>query len=117
MLCAVLEGHAETAALLLERGASVDAGDAQGWTPLMHTTRQGHLDMAAMLVERGADTEATNESGRTAVMEAASSGERLSAQHHCCYCRARCARVHPTCPTRARVKFGGRDRGHLFVEL
>ncbi len=49
------QGHRDVAALLLDRGADVNARDDSGYTPLHFAARwQGNTDLAALLLERGA---------------------------------------------------------------
>lgn len=74
---ALLQGHTETADILIDNGAEVDASDDDGWTPLMHTTCEEHYDhvnMTLYLLTRGADVNAKTDSGKTAVSIASTSG-------------------------------------------
>jgi len=55
------EGHAETAQLLVDRGANVDAkNDDDGDTPLHDACREGHPETAQLLVDRGANIDTKN---------------------------------------------------------
>jgi ankyrin repeat protein len=68
-------GHLAAARILLDHGASVDAKDQFGTTPLIEAADEGPLDLVALLIDRGADVNATtNESRRTPVWEAACGG-------------------------------------------
>jgi ankyrin repeat protein len=48
----------EVVALLLERGADVDASNKAGWTPLIAAVLSGHTEVVRLLLERGADPHA-----------------------------------------------------------
>ena len=49
------KGHVETARLLLEKGAAVDARTKKGGTALMLACKTGHVEAARLLLEKGAD--------------------------------------------------------------
>ena len=71
LLHAVRQGHAETAAALLEGGAEIDqpsAGD--GTTPLLMAAVNGQFDLAIDLIARGADPNAASEAGTTPLFAA-----------------------------------------------
>ncbi|KAH8054183.1 hypothetical protein JL722_8912 [Aureococcus anophagefferens] len=51
---AAAEGHADAVALLLDRGAAVDASDRWRGTPLRDAEQGGHGAVAALLLARGA---------------------------------------------------------------
>lgn len=70
----MVNGHFETAELLLSLGAAVDERDATGMTALLHAARSGRADLVAVLVENGANKEASNNEGETAFMLAAAHG-------------------------------------------
>ena len=53
-------------ALLLDRGAKIDARDKEGETPLMLAANRGHIEAVDVLLRRGADVLATDNQGRTA---------------------------------------------------
>lgn len=52
---AVCGGDVAIVLLLLDSGASIDALDLEGVTPLIQAARMGHADVVKVLVERGAD--------------------------------------------------------------
>ena len=58
----------------IQRGADVNAKDADGLTSLMKASDEGHVDVVRLLIERGADVNAANEEGWTALMYASSRG-------------------------------------------
>lgn len=58
LMAAAGNGRADVAALLIEKGALVDAKTPLGFTAFMSAAKFGHLDMARMLVEKGADPHA-----------------------------------------------------------
>jgi ankyrin repeat protein len=54
--CAAMENDVEAAALMLERGADINAVEAEDRaTPLAMAARRGHEEMVIFLLERGAD--------------------------------------------------------------
>lgn len=67
-------GCVESARLLLDNGARVDAAPEGDATPLMAAARYGHLDVARFLVERGADVDARIRGDGTPLIEAAREG-------------------------------------------
>ncbi len=54
-------------ALLIDRGAKIDAKDADGLTALMIAAGEGHLEMVEVLVKRGARVDARDKRGRAAL--------------------------------------------------
>jgi ankyrin repeat protein len=54
-------------ALLLARGASIDAASPNGTTPLMMAARYGSEESAKLLISRGADLKVRNQRGLSAV--------------------------------------------------
>ena len=65
LLYAARDGRIESAKLLLERGAAIDAADANGITPLLTAIANNHPAMALLLIERGANVRAVDWYGRT----------------------------------------------------
>ena len=63
---AVASRNAETAALLLERGADVDARQQAGYTPLMGAAAAGRRDLVDLLLRHGADPALRSDDGKTA---------------------------------------------------
>ena len=60
---AVFAGKSEIAALLLERGADINARSTNGSSVLMMAVYEGHEDLARELLARGADTRVKNDWG------------------------------------------------------
>ncbi len=56
---AAKKGWKDAAALLLAKGADVDAKADGGFTPLHDAVWEGHEEIAALLIEKGADVNAT----------------------------------------------------------
>ncbi len=67
-------------ALLLERGAAIDAPSPNRSTPLMMAARYGNPDAATMLLARGANPKLRNERGLSAADFAAAAGREALAQ-------------------------------------
>ncbi len=86
--CAAECGHPAVARLLLLRGASVTAREADGCTPLhlavygprRAPVNEGHRDVCRILLDHGADPHATDRLGRTVVQNAERSA-RLHREH------------------------------------
>jgi ankyrin repeat protein len=64
-------GSSKVAALLLRRGAAVDARDRHEWTPLHMAAWHGYRDVVRALLEGGADPNAADEGGETPLHKAA----------------------------------------------
>jgi len=75
---AALEGRCQTAQLLLDAGAEVDArsrgDDQRGQTPLMWAAVGGHVSAAQLLVAAGADPVATDARGYAPIVHATQYG-------------------------------------------
>jgi ankyrin repeat protein len=67
-------GHRAICALLLARGADVNARQHGGWTPLHAAAQNGDTELAEMLLAAGADPGATDDDGHTAAALAADAG-------------------------------------------
>jgi ankyrin repeat protein len=71
---AALRGSLDSATLLVEHGAVVDARDAMGRTPLMWAAQMGRGDVVQLLLAHGADPNVVETfSNTTALMQAAAS--------------------------------------------
>lgn len=70
-------GHTEIAALLLQRGAEVNAFNPKwGWRPVHEAAAQGHVEIVRMLIDHGADLNVTIKEGLTPLFLAALNGHR-----------------------------------------
>jgi ankyrin repeat protein len=67
---AVAQGDVAQTALLLDRGAVIDARDEAGRTPLMLAVTQGKLEIVRLLLARGADPNAADSAGHTPLQQA-----------------------------------------------
>ena len=81
---AVASRNYETVALLVERGADVNARQQVGYTPLMGAASAGREDIADLLLRHGADPSLVSEDRKTAATIASEHGhatlaEKLSA--------------------------------------
>jgi ankyrin repeat protein len=63
---AVASRNADSVALLVERGADVNARQQAGYTPLMAAAGAGRQDLVDLLVEHGADPSLRSDEGTTA---------------------------------------------------
>lgn len=73
-------GQAQAVAAALEQGASVDARDTRGKTPLMWAVQAGDLALVRQLDASGADPTLSTDSGDTALMYAAQDGHAAIAR-------------------------------------
>ena len=64
---ALAGNHREVARALLEAGAPVNAGQQEGWTPLMEAVLHDDVEIAKMILARGADPKAQNDAGKSAI--------------------------------------------------
>ena len=62
---AVLKGHKETAELLIQHSAEVNAKDNDGETPLHDAALKGQTETAELLIDKGADLYAQNDEEKT----------------------------------------------------
>jgi ankyrin repeat protein len=67
---AARRGHVETAATLLDCGATIEAPDSLGDTPLRRAVNCGKLELAALLLARGADVLSRGSKGVTPLLAA-----------------------------------------------
>lgn len=70
LLLASRRGKDTIVQLLLDRGADMEAKDAEGLTPLVLATRQRRQSLAILLLSRGANKEAKDIEGRTPLFRA-----------------------------------------------
>lgn len=68
------KGDIETATVLLEKGADVNAVDGIQWTPLMAAAERGLEEMGILLLQRGADPDTRDPDGFTPLLLAAPAG-------------------------------------------
>jgi uncharacterized protein len=73
-------GHGDVSRLLVERGADVNAKQAQGFTPLHAVAQNGDADLVEVLLAAGADKDARAEDGRTAADVALEAGHETLAE-------------------------------------
>jgi ankyrin repeat protein len=62
--------NVEVATLLADRGASLDAADRDGFTPLHQTVRHGNIPLLIYLLERGARLDVRTKKGSTPASDA-----------------------------------------------
>jgi hypothetical protein len=67
LMLAAMRGHQSAMAILLEKGANINAIDNDGCTALIYAARHGREPVIITLLANNADTEATNQMGRRAV--------------------------------------------------
>jgi len=73
-------GHGDVSRLLVERGADVNAAQAQEFTPLHAAAQNGDADLVAVLLAAGADKDARLEDGRAAADVALEAGHEALAE-------------------------------------
>lgn len=73
LIIATTARRIEICALLLEKGANIEANDEAGRTPLIIAKTEGWIDTCALLLEKGANTEA-HDHGRTPLIIATTAG-------------------------------------------
>eukprot|EP00730_Choanoeca_flexa_P004050 TRINITY_DN11584_c0_g3_i4.p1 TRINITY_DN11584_c0_g3~~TRINITY_DN11584_c0_g3_i4.p1 ORF type:complete len:169 (+),score=4.80 TRINITY_DN11584_c0_g3_i4:217-723(+) len=93
--------------MLLEMGATLNAANQYGMTPLHTSCRYGNTTIAAMLLDRGADIAARDKLGATPLHVACQHGcqttvYRLMMQYHADPWCLKTVRL--TCESRARVR-------------
>lgn len=71
---AAAAGEVSRLRALLEAGASINAQDARGQTPLIHAAAQGQLEAVAYLLLAGANELSRDQEGRTPLMHAVERG-------------------------------------------
>ncbi|KAJ3323542.1 hypothetical protein HDU76_013615 [Blyttiomyces sp. JEL0837] len=74
LLKAAYHGHDDVVAFLLERKASPNHKDKDGWTALHNCASRGHVNGAHLLIEGGADVNAQSNNGTTPLMSASQKG-------------------------------------------
>jgi len=70
LVFAARQGSLEAGKALVEAGADINQGDADGNTPLLIAILNNHDDLAQVLIDKGADVNAANKDGRTALFTA-----------------------------------------------
>ncbi len=70
LMYASANNHPETAKLLLEKGADINAQNNDGWTALMYALIYNYPEIAELLLKKGADPNIQNKGGETALMYA-----------------------------------------------
>ena len=69
LMLAAHQGHASTVAVLLSKGAKVDAKDKHGFTPLLAAANERYTEVCEVLLDKGkANIEETDPEGNTALM-------------------------------------------------
>jgi len=70
LVFAARQGSMEAAKALLDAGADINQGDADGNNPLLIAILNNHDELAMMLIDRGADVNAVNKDGRSPIFAA-----------------------------------------------
>ncbi len=71
LIFAARQGSIESAEALIQAGADINQGDADGNTPLLIAILNNHDDLAQVLIDKGANVNAANKDGRTPLFTAA----------------------------------------------
>ncbi len=74
LITAAAQGDVQAVTRLLEKGADVQAADANGVTPLIAAAYRNHLDVAQVLVEAGADVNTQDRTKQSAYLISTSEG-------------------------------------------
>ncbi len=74
------ESDFETVRVLVERGATVDAANAKGWTALAYAAKYGRMDTALYLLERGANPNGNSQAAYTPLHWAVNNGHKEMAE-------------------------------------
>jgi ankyrin repeat protein len=72
--------HESVIQLLLEKGATIDAQNRQGSTPLHWVSGAGSAQMIQCLLDHDADVAVVDKSGRTAIDRAVGTGDALAVE-------------------------------------
>jgi len=70
LVFAARQGSIESSKALIDAGAGINDGDADGNNPLLIAILNNHDELAQMLIERGADVNAVNKDGRSPLFTA-----------------------------------------------
>ncbi len=70
LIFAARQGSIESAKTLIEAGADINQGDADGNTPLLIAILNNHDELSLMLIDKGADVNAANKDGRSPIFAA-----------------------------------------------
>jgi ankyrin repeat protein len=70
LIFAARQGSIDSAKTLIDAGADINQGDADGNTPLLIAILNNHDELSLMLIDRGADVNAVNKDGRSAIFAA-----------------------------------------------
>lgn len=70
LIFAARQGGIESAKTLLEGGADINQGDADGNTPLLIAILNNHDELSLMLIDKGANVNAVNKDGRSPIFAA-----------------------------------------------
>ena len=76
LVIAAQEGHSRIVQTLLEKGADINARNADEEVALHRASSQGHQGIVQMLLEKGANVNARNASGDAALQRASSEGHQ-----------------------------------------
>lgn len=81
MLSAVVKGDTAQVTSLLEQGATLEARNSSGRTPLMLAALQGNVKLLDLLLEKGADIRASDTAGMTPLLWGAFGGNAQVVEH------------------------------------
>ncbi len=70
LIFAARQGSIESAKVLIEAGADINQGDADGNNPLLIAILNNHDELAQILIDKGADVNAANKDGRAPLFAA-----------------------------------------------
>ncbi|WP_373000545.1 ankyrin repeat domain-containing protein [Marinobacter sp.] len=79
LISAAGNGEKRRVQLLLSAGASVNARDSQGYTPVIRAAENGHLSVVKLLLAAGANVN-VSQGGESLLMKVVASGDLLTAE-------------------------------------